>query len=172
MAWDPHDVGPLYLLSGDAPFDTLAGAVQKLRREYLERFGRNPYLAELVYTLCRLAECSSGLVEDASLPPVESVLSRFASPTPADYIDPGDYEAGIDAEDGDICIGRGRSGATVVRAAIDRTSAHEVCCRYSILTPDVSDAAARCLIRYCAMHWLLGIDILNRELVVRFERRS
>jgi len=171
MAWDHYEVEQLKLISGDATFDTLRGALQKLRREYLERHGRPPYLAELVYTLCRLPDASQGLVEDASLPLVKDVLSAFTSPTPTDHIDPGEYEAGFDEESEDVCIGLRPSGDTVVRATITRDEG-VVNVSYSVLSPDLSDAAARCLIRSCGVNWLLGIDIRDENLVIHFERRE
>jgi hypothetical protein len=70
MAWDIYHVGGLELTSGDIMFDHLRDAVKRIRRHYLERFGRNPYFGELLYTLWRIAEdISPRIVEDPTLPP-------------------------------------------------------------------------------------------------------
>jgi hypothetical protein len=169
MAWDDYTVGNLELISGDIPFDALCGAVQRIRKSYLERFGRSPYLGELLYTLCRAVDTSPILVEDVTLTPIERVLSSLAVPTRADQIDPGAYEAGI-SEAGEVLITprTTATGRPVVRVRVEDARQTEVVCRYAVLSPEISDAAARCLIRLRALHDLLDFDIVDPGLRVRF----
>lgn len=178
MAWDHYEIGGLELVSGDTMFDELRGAVRRIRREYLERFGRNPYLGELLYTLCRIVEnATPSVVEDPTPPLIENILSSLTVPTPSDLIDPGNYEAGFN-DYGEVEIGPGvgalgttRSGAPVLRLRIDDHRPQEVVCRYTLLSLEVSDTTARCLIRYCALSGLLRYDTLDPKLVVRFEKQ-
>jgi hypothetical protein len=166
MAWDDYDVGDLKLISGDIMFCELHDAVKRIRKQYLDRFGRNPYLGELLYTLCRIA--SPGVVEDLKLPPIKSVLSALSAPTSSDQIDPGKYQAGF-AEDGEVLI-FAEPGPDLVRVQIEDNRPEEVVCHYTVFSPDISDAAARCLIRYCALRRLLKYDLMDPELAVRFHR--
>lgn len=178
MAWDDYEVGDLELISGDIMFDELHGAVKRIRRHYLERFGRNPYLGELLYTLCRIAEYDSpSVVEDLTLPSIENVLSSLTVPTHSDQFDPGHYKACID-EDDEVWIspttGSGAStclGDPVLRLKVEDNRPLEVVCRYTPLSPDISDVAARCLIRLCALDDLLDYDLLDPGLAVRFEKQ-
>lgn len=179
MAWDDYEVGDLELISGDITFDELHGAVQRIRKHYLQRFGRNPYLGELLYTLCRIAVdyAPPSVVEDLTLPPIENVLSSLTVPTHSDQFDPGHYEASID-EDDEVWIspttesaGSIRLGDPVLRLQVEDNRPQEVVCRYTPLSPDISDAAAHCLIRLCALSDLLDYDLLDPGLVVRFEKQ-
>ena len=175
MAWDDYKVGDLKLISGDLVFDTMRDAVRRIRRHYLERFGRNPYLSELLYTLYRIANSRSPhIVEDARFPPVAELLSSLTSPTASEQIDPGKYEAGWD-ESGELLIwpktkGAG-SDAPVLRLQVEDNRPEEVVCRYTLLAPGLSDAAACCLIRWCALIRLLKYDLVDLELVARFEKQ-
>jgi len=176
MAWDRYTVGDLQLISGDTMFDELNGAVKRIRKQYLERFGRSPYLGELLYTLCRIADdYTPSRVEDVTLPPIKEILSPLTSPIQSDQIDPGIYEAGLD-EDGVVWIElTATSGSTcpntpVLRVQVEDKRPQEVLCRYTILSSGISDAAARCLIRLCALNDLLRYNILAPELSVRFEK--
>lgn len=181
MAWDDYEEGDLELISGDITFDELHGAVKRIRRHYLERFGRNPYLGELLYTLCRIAEFDSPkvpkVVEDTMLPPVKDVLSCLTVPTHSDQCDPGNYEAVMDDEEVVWIAPRTESGGStnlgdrILRLEIEDNRPQEVVCRYSLLSSDISDAQARCLIRSCALNVFLNYDILDPGLVVRFEKR-
>jgi len=60
----------------------------------------------------------------------------------------------------------------VVRVQIEEDGSQGVICRYSILSPEISDSGARCLIRMCALEQLLNYDILGPGFSVRFERVS
>jgi hypothetical protein len=177
MAWDDYQVGGLELISGDIPFDELHGAVKRIRRHYMERFARNPYLGELLYTLCRIAENTSpSVVEDLTLPLIETLLSPLKVPTHSDQFDPGHYEASFD-DDGEVWIWpeAASSGVNrlpdVLRVQVEDNRPQEVVCRYTSLSPDISDAAARCLIRDCALRRLLRYNLLEPGLVVRFEKQ-
>jgi hypothetical protein len=176
MAWDPIEIGELKLITGDTMFDELNGAVERIRRRYLDRFGRNPYLGELLYTLRTIAECASpSVVEDPTLPHINNILSSLTVPTRSDQIDPGDYVAGLD-EDGEVLIssttasGSTRTNAPVLRVQVEDNRPQEVVCRYTLLSPDLSDLAVQCLVRMCALNDLLSYDILDPRLVVRFEK--
>jgi hypothetical protein len=177
MAWDNYKVGDLKLISGDLVFDHLRDAVRRIREHYLERFGRNPYLSELVYTLFRIANSKSlRVVEDSTFPRVADLLSSLISPTSSDQIDPGKYEAGWN-ESAELLIwpitkGSGASSdAPVLRMEVEDNRPEEVVCRYTLIGSGISDAAAACLIRWCALMRLLKYDLLDPELVVRFEKQ-
>lgn len=177
MAWDNYEVGGLELISGDILFDELGGAIKRIRRHYLERFGRNPYFGELLYTLRRIAELPSRrVIEDLALPAMEALLSSLDAPTHHDQFDPGHYVGGFN-DYGELLIWpeSAPSGQTgfpdpVLRVEVEDYRPEEVICRYTPLSPDISDAAARCLIRLCALRNLLRYDILDPKLVVQFEK--
>jgi hypothetical protein len=173
MAWDDHEVGNLELIDGDIVYDVLHGALKHIRKSYLERFGRAPYLAEVLYALCRIAGYASpGVVEDSAIPPLHAILASFSVPRHADQIDPGNYVGGFNDAGEVVILPEGGLGNSVVRVQIEDDGSQGVICRYSILSPEISDSGARCLIRTCALEQLLNYDILGPGFSVRFERVS
>ncbi len=174
MAWDDHEIGGVWFLSGDKPFDEMAGVVQRLHKAFLDRWGRPPYLAELLYPLLSMAEMGPNpAVADEKLPSMAALLQFVGGLTAAEHIEPGDYEGASDGESDDFLIlprkSKGRKGM-VVRGEVVTVDGTTVC-RYEILSPKITDRMALCLIRYCVLDELLGYDLTDRDLAIRFERR-
>src|SRR5258708_4881414 len=146
MAWDDHEFGAVWLLSGDKPFDEMSSVVKRLHKAFLDRWGRPPYLAELLYPLLSVAEMGPNpAVADEKLPSMESLLSFVGGLTAAEHIEPGNYEAVSDEESGDFFIvPRNSSTRTerVVRAEVLQPEDGSIICRYEILSPAITDRMA------------------------------
>ena len=177
MAWDDHEIGGVWLLSGDMPFDEMADVVKRFHKEFLERWGRPPYLAELLYPLLSIARMDPNpAVADEKLPSMEALLSFVGGLTAAEHIEPGDYEAGFSDENNDFFIfpRRGTSrprDAVAVRGEVIRPGDGSIICRYETPSSGITDRMAHCLIRYCVLDALLKFDLVDRDLSIRFERR-
>jgi hypothetical protein len=175
MAWDDYEIGGVWLLSGDIPFDEMSGVVERLHKEFLERWGRPPYLAELLYPLLSVVAMGPNpAVADARLPSMDALLSSVGGLTAAEHIEPGGYEGAYDGESDDFLIlpraAKAREGM-VVRGEVLQPDNRSVICRYEILSPSITDRMAHCLIRYCVLDALLDINLADRDLTIRFERR-
>lgn len=176
MAWDNYECGGVWVLSGDKPFDEFGATVQRLRKAYLERWGRPPYLAELLYPLVRIAELGPNPpVADEKLPSIDALLSLVGGLTAAEHIEPGNYEGAFDGESDDFLIFPRNAltrDAMVVRGEVTKPTDKGVVCRYEVLSPAITGRMALCLIRYCVMDALLEYDLTDPDLTIRFERRS
>ena len=176
MAWDPHECSGVWIESGDIPFDVMSGALEKLQKVFLERWGRPPYLAELLYPLLFLAEMPTNRpVADEQLPSMEALISFVGGLTPAEHIEPGDFEAAFE-EDSDDCLVFSRSGnwsreSMVVRVEVLQPEDGGIVCRYETLSPGITDRMAHCLIRDCVLRCLYKTDLTDPDLSLRFERR-
>jgi hypothetical protein len=177
MAWDPFRVGRVRGISGDIPHYVMGEAINRINRAYLERYGRRAYLAELLYALLgEVALDVPASVADAAVPPRATFLSCLEN-SPFDHIDPGEYEAGIDAESHDFLVsprvvpldGPDRE-TVVVRGTVEATDDSELLCRYSLHSHTITDGMAQCLIRQCVLQDLLDYDIVGGGLVIHFER--
>jgi hypothetical protein len=176
MAWDDHEIGGVWLLSGDKPFDVMSEAVAELHKAFLDRWGRPPYLAELLYPLLSVAEQGPNpAVADGRLPSMEALLSFVGGLTAAEHIEPGNYEGAFDGESDDFLIlprgAVGRAGLAV-RGDVQRPDEMSVVSRYEICSPKLTDRMAHCLIRTCVLESLLDLDLSDRDLSIRFERRT
>jgi len=174
MAWDDHKIGGVWLLSGDIPFDAMHAAVDGLNKAFLDRWGRPPYLAELLYPLLSVAARGPNpAVADEVLPSIEDLLKFVGGPTTADHIEPGDYEGASDGESDDFVIfpRKGDTTVPVVRGEAAEADGGYAC-RYDVLAPTLTDRTARVLIRACVLEALLGVDLSDRDLSIRFERRT
>jgi hypothetical protein len=49
MAWDDDEFCGYDIVSGDIPLDQLSIALKKISLEYMERLGRKPTIAEVLY---------------------------------------------------------------------------------------------------------------------------
>jgi hypothetical protein len=176
MAWDDYECGGVWILSGDAPFDEIGAAVKHLHKEYLERWGRPPYLAELLYTLLRYIDLDTNRpVADERLPSLEELMKFVGGLTVTEHIEPGNYEGASDGESDDFLIfprNAKTREAMVVRGEVQQSDDDSVTCRYELLSTALTDRMAHCLIRYCVLDALLGIDLTDRDLAIRFERRT
>jgi hypothetical protein len=139
MAWEGSEYSGVWIESGDAPFDEMSGVVERLHKEFLERWGRPPYLAELLYPLLSVAAMGPNpAVADEKLPSMDTLISFVGGLTPAEHIEPGDYEGASDGESDDFLIfprkARTRA-AMVVRAEVLQPDEATVICRYEVLSP-------------------------------------
>lgn len=176
MAWDDYEIGGVWLLSGDTPFDVMSAAVAKLHKTFLDRWGRPPYLAELLYPLLSIAgQGPNPAIADEKPPTIEALLALVGGLTANEHIEPGDYEGAFDGDGEDFLIFRrkteGRTGL-VVRGDVQQPDEKSVVCRYEILAPALTDRPAQCLIRSCVLEALLDLDLADRDLSIRFERRT
>lgn len=176
MAWDDHEIGGVWFLSGDRPFDVMSAAVAQLKKEFLERWGRPPYLAELLYPLLFTAEAGPNpSLADETPVTVDALVAFVGGPAAVDHVEPGKYEGAFDAESDDFLIlphdAVGREGLAV-RGQVEQPDERTVVCRYQIVAPALTDRGARCLIRSCVLTDLLDIDLTDRDLTIRFERSA
>ena len=75
MAWEEFQRGPVLGVTGDEPFDEMGGAIERIQRAYRERFGRNPYFAELLYALQATVEADPpAYVADETLPTLKQLV--------------------------------------------------------------------------------------------------
>jgi hypothetical protein len=175
MAWDDHEVGGVWLLSGDFPFDAMAPVVERLQKAFLERWGRPPYLAELLYPLVSIAsQGPNPAIADEQPPSIEALLSFVGGLSAREHIEPGNYEGGFDGESDDFLIFPRAAHARweiVIRGEIQRPDDATIVCRYEVHSPGITDRMAHCLIRFCVLDALLECDLTDRKLSIRFERR-
>jgi hypothetical protein len=100
----------------------------------------------------------------------------LTEPTHSDQIDPGKYVASFD-DSGEITVWEKEpasstpSDTPILRLQVEDNRPEEVVCRYTLLRPDLSDAAARCLIRLCVLRNLLRYDILDPKMLLRIEKQ-
>jgi hypothetical protein len=178
IPWVGLTIGSIREAIGDVPFDEMRSAVNRIRRAYVERFGRNPYFAELAYPSLIIVEAEPDeYVADAALPSLRQ-LANWAGRTPIEHIDPGPYEGSLDMESDDFNISpRGVSSellrsSIVVRGEVTKLGNKNVLCRYEILSPTITDGMAKSLIRECVLRALYHYDTTDRDLSIRFERRA
>lgn len=165
---------------GDGPFDEMRSAVNRIRRSYLERFGRNPYFAELLYPMRMTVQAEPpGYVTDTTLPTLDQLAHWAGTGTTSEHIDPGHFEAGIDEETGDFLVfPRGTPtkpqtrDSMVLRGEVIESGDNGVLCRYTVLSPSLSDGMARSLIRQCVLQDLLDHNVVDGNLKIRFERTA
>jgi hypothetical protein len=178
MAWEEFQRGVVRGLSGDLPFDEMRSAVERIRRSYLERFGRNPYFAELLHALQATVEADPpAYVADDALPSLERLVESVGAETAFEHIDPGYYEGALDEETGDFLVfprvtapGIRMRDSAVLRGQVIEDGENSVLCRYTILSPSITAGMARSLIRQCVLQDLLDYDIIDGGLTIRFER--
>jgi hypothetical protein len=177
MAWELFHHGSVQGVSGDMPFDEMRSALKHIRRCYRERFGRNPYFAELLHALQATVEANpSAYVADSPLPSLERLVESVGGETPFEHIDPGDYVGALEAtSDGFLVFPRvpptetpTRDSAVLRGQVMESEKGH--LCRYVILSPSITDNMARSLIRQCVLQDLLGYNIVNSEIANRFEK--
>lgn len=121
MAWDDHEIGGVWLLSGDMPFDEMAEVVERFHKEFLDRWGRPPYLAELLYPLLSIAETGPNpAIADEKPPSAEALLKFVGGLTAAEHIEPGNYEGMSDGDSDDFLIvpRKAKAGSAVVRCEV------------------------------------------------------
>ena len=180
MAWEDFKRGSVRGVTGDFPLDELRAAIKRIRREYLPRFGRNPYLAELLHALLAVVEANpSAYVADERLPTLDALVSSLGGLGAFEHIDPSEFKGALDAESDDFLIfprvmpsGQQSRESAVVRGAVTSSGERELLCRYAILTSSLTDRMAQSLIRKCVLQDLLGYDVVDGGLSVRFERRA
>jgi hypothetical protein len=181
MAWEEfYQRGAVCGLTGDEPYDEMRAAVERIRRSYLERFGRNPYFAELLHVLQAIVEADPcAYVADATLPSLERVVESVGAGTAFEHIDPGYYEGALDGENGDVlvfpCVTEPEiqtRDSAVLRGQVIETGENNVLCRYTILSPSITDGMARSLIRQCVLQDLLDYNIIDGGPTVQFERTA
>jgi hypothetical protein len=177
MAWEDYECGGVWILSGDTPFDEMSGVVERLHKKFLERWGRPPYVAELLYALLSHVDLYPNRpVADETLPSLDALIASVGGLAPAEHIDPGDYEAALDAESNDFLIYPRTAAANphaslAVRGAITRPGDGSIVCRYETPSPTITDRMAHCLIRYCVLQEFFDYDLTDRDLLIHFERR-
>ena len=79
-----------------------------------------------------------------------------------------------DAKSGDFMIfprKESTRAAMVVRGEVLQPDDGSAICRYEILSPAITDRMALCLMRDCVLSGLLDLDLTDRDLSIRFERR-
>jgi hypothetical protein len=180
MAWEELWWGPVRGMTGDLPFDEIHSALDHIRRGYVERWGRNPYFAELLYVLrITVAADPPAYVADDVLPNFERLAELVGAGATFEYIDPGDYVAGLDEETGDFLVfpreiptGRRPRDVMVLRGQVIENGENSVLCPYSILSPAITDGMAKSLIRLCVLQNLLDYNIIDGDLTIRFERTA
>jgi len=175
MARDDHELCDVWLLYDDKPFDEMAGVVGRLHKACLDRWGRQPYLAELLYPLWQLVTSGADrAVADEQVLSFESLLQLVGGPTAADRIESGNYEAGFDGESNDFLIWPRSAEADIRVSLVVRGevfgSESGTDCHYEILLPVITDRMARCLIRNCVLDPLLDYDLTNRDHPIQFQR--
>jgi hypothetical protein len=105
---------------------------------------------------------------------LEALITLVGGLTTAEHIEPGNYEGASDGESDDFLIFPRNANSReemVVRGEVIEPGDGSVVCRYELLTPVMTDRMAHCLIRYCVLAALLDIDLTDRDLSIRFERR-
>jgi hypothetical protein len=178
--WEEFRCGAIRGISGQYPRDEMRSAVKRIRRSYLERFGRNPYLAELLYALQGTVEVDPpAYAADPDVPSLERLVEAAGTGTAFEHIDPGSYVGALDAESDDFLVyprvnppGPLRRETMVLRGELIEQGANSVLCRYRILAPSITDGMAHSLIRQCVLQDLLDYDIIDGGLTIRFERTA
>jgi hypothetical protein len=176
MAWDEFQRGSIRGVSGDEPIDEMRYALKRIRRSYLERFGRSPYFAELLHTLLTIVEANpSAYVIDDDLPYLERLSELVGAATSIEHIDPSHYEGASDAESEDFLVlprvdvhGDETMQSPVIRGQIIKNDS--ILCRYTIHSPLITDRMAKILIRQCVLHDLMNYNINDTGLTILFER--
>jgi hypothetical protein len=178
MAWEPFEQGPIQGFSGDFPLNEIRSVLSRIRREYLERFGRNPFFAELLYTLYQVVAAQPSLTtEDEQIPQLQTFFASLTWPTSSMLIDPSEYQGFLD-EEGTYFTVRSQQGASrlgppgepVLRVEVVDVVDKEILCRYTPLSPTILDVVAKCLIRQCVLSDMLDYDLTDPDLKVLFER--
>jgi hypothetical protein len=179
-AWEEFQDGAVRGVTGDRPIGEMSSALRRIRRRYVERFGRNPYFAELLYALrgALLADPPAD-VEDQTLPTLEQLVEVVGADTAFEHIDPGYYEGAIDEETGDFLVfplaapdKPWTRDSMVLRGQVVEEGEKSVLCPYTILSPSIADGMARSLIRQCVLQDLLDYDVIDGGLTIRFERTA
>jgi hypothetical protein len=178
MAWEEFERGAVRGVTGDDPFDEMGAAVKRIRRAYLERFGRNPYFAELLHALQgTVAIDPPAYVADATLPTLERLVESVGAGTTFEHIDPGYYVGALEEETGDFVVFPRvkppeiqTKDSLVLRGQVIEKGENSVLCRYTILLPSITDGMAQSLIRQCVLQDLLDYNVIDGGLTIRFER--
>jgi hypothetical protein len=177
MAWEEFQRGAVRGVTGDEPFDEMRSAVERIRRSYFDRFGRNPYFAELLHVLQATVEADPpAYVTDDALPTLERLVESVGTNAKFEHIDPDNYEGAFDAENEDFLVfprpaapDSGTTRSPVLRGQVTEAE-DSISCRYAILSPSITDGMAKSLIRQCVLHDLLGYNLTDRGLAIQFER--
>jgi hypothetical protein len=180
MAWEEFQRGPIRGITGDLPFDEMRSAAKRVRRAYLERFGRNPYFAEMLHALqAAVAADPSAYVAEGTLPTLERLVESVGAGHSFEHIDPANYEGALDEESDDFLVfprvsppGKRSRDSAVLRGSVTPTGDNGVLCRYTILSPSITDGMAKSLIRQCVLQDLMDYNIIDRSWSIRFERMA
>jgi hypothetical protein len=178
--WEEFQDGAFRGVTGDRPIGEMSSALRRIRRRFIERFGRNPYFAELLYALLGVVDADPpDYVADHTFPTLEELVESVGAGTEFEDIDPGHYEGAIDEETGDFLVFPLATPAKpqtrdsmVLRGQVVEEGEKSVLCPYTILSPSITDGMARSLIRQCVLQDLLDYDVIDGGLTVRFERSA
>jgi hypothetical protein len=177
MAWEQFKVGAISGITGDQPHDEMRNTVKRINRAYMERFGRRPYFAELLYVLENVIGSDlRNSVTDESLPDRACFFSCLGH-LPFEHIDPGQYVGAFDAESDDFlifprpdCSGQLVRETVVVRGEVVVNNDRDLLCRYAILSRSMTERMAQSLIRQCVLQDLMDYNVVDGDLVIRFEK--
>ena len=145
----------------------------------MERFGRRPYLAELFFALEGVVSADVGARLADDFVPAPAALLSCVPNVPIEHIDPGQYEGALDGESDDFLIfprdnptGRPIRETVVVRGEVIPSDDRNILCRYSILSPAITDKTAHALVRQCVLQDLMDYNVIDGGLTIRFDRRA